>query len=56
MLEMIDIGIENAVAFQLSGKITESDMTMVLGAAKEKIEDKGNIVILRKLALSMALK
>ena len=46
MLEMIDIGIDNAVAFRISGKITERDMTLVLSNAKEKINRHGNIVIL----------
>ena len=49
MLEMIDIGINNAVAFQISGRITESDMNMVLGNAKEKIKSNGSIVILEKI-------
>ena len=48
MIEMIDVGIDNALAFQLSGKITEIDMSMVLSAAKEKIESHGSIVILEK--------
>ena len=48
MLKLIDIGIDNALAIQLSGKITESDMSMVLSAAKEKIERYGSIVILEK--------
>jgi len=49
MLEMIDIGIDNAVAFQMSGKISENDMNMVLSTAKEKIESNGSIVIFEKI-------
>lgn len=49
MLEMIEIGIDNAVAFRVSGKITQSDMTLVLNNAKEKIERYGNIVIFEQL-------
>lgn len=49
MLEMMDIGINNAVAFTISGKITEQDMTLVLDASKEKIERYGSIVILEKI-------
>ena len=49
MLEMIDIGIDNAVAFRVAGKITESDMTLVLTDAKEKIERHGNIVFLEQI-------
>ncbi len=46
MVEMTDIGIDNAVAFRMRGKVTESDMTSVLSDAKEKINRYGNIVIL----------
>ncbi len=46
MLEMIEIGIENAVAIRISGKITESDMALVISDAKAKIERHGNIVFL----------
>lgn len=49
MIEMIDIEIDNAIAFQMSGKITESDMSLVLNAAKEKIERHGSIVLLEKI-------
>ena len=45
MLEMIDIGIDNAVALRASGKITESDMSLILSDAKAKIERHGNIVL-----------
>jgi len=40
MLEMIDIGVENAVAYRLAGKITEEEMTSALDIFREKI-DKG---------------
>ncbi len=30
MIEMIDIGIENTTAFRMSGKLTESDVSLVL--------------------------
>jgi hypothetical protein len=49
MLEMIDIGINNAVAFRISGKITESDMSLVLNDAKKKIDLHGNIVFLEQI-------
>ncbi len=45
MLEMVEIEIHNAVAFRVSGKITENDMSLVLSDAKGKIEIHGNIVI-----------
>ncbi len=49
MLEMIDIGINNAVAFQISGKITEIDMSLILSSAKENIERHGSVVLLEKI-------
>ena len=49
MLEMMDIEIDHAVAFRISGKITESDMSLVLGDAKEKIERYGDIVFLEQI-------
>lgn len=38
MLEMIDIGVKNVVAYRLDGKITEDEMTSILTVFKEKIE------------------
>lgn len=49
MLEMINIGIDNAVAFRISGKVTAADMTLVLNDAKGKVENHGNIVILEQI-------
>ena len=49
MLEMIDIGIDNAVAFQISGKITEIDMSLIHSSAKENIERHGSVVLLEKI-------
>ncbi len=40
MLKMIDIGVENAIAYRLEGKVTEEEMTAILAIFKEKI-DKG---------------
>ena len=40
MLEMVDIGVENAIAYRIEGKVTEEDMTSILTVFKEKI-DKG---------------
>ncbi len=44
MLEMMDIGVEEAVSYRLGGKITEEEMTSVLSIFKEKI-DKGEKLI-----------
>ena len=49
MLEMIEIGIDNAVAFRMSGKITEADMALVLSQAKAKIASHGNIVLYEQI-------
>lgn len=49
MLEMIDIGIDRAVAFRMEGKFTESDMVQVLSAAKAKIELYKNIVLYEEI-------
>ncbi len=38
MLELIDIGVENTVAYRVGGKITEEEMTAILSTFKEKIE------------------
>jgi len=49
MLEMIEIDIDHAVAFRISGKVTEGDMSLVLTEAKEKIKRHGNIVLLEQI-------
>ena len=52
MLEMIDIGVEKAVAYRLEGKITEEEMTSVLSIFKEKI-DKGEKLIVYQEVVSI---
>ena len=49
MLELIDIGIENATAFRVSGKISEKEMSCVLSNAKEKTAQFGKIVIYEEI-------
>ncbi|WP_426416635.1 STAS/SEC14 domain-containing protein [Aestuariirhabdus sp. LZHN29] len=49
MIELLDIGINNAVAIRISGKVTEDDMELVLNKAREKIETHGSIVIFEQL-------
>ncbi len=49
MLELIDINVDNAVAFRLSGKVTKEDMSVVLSTAKQKIERYGDIVIFKQI-------
>ena len=38
MLEILDIGLENVVAYRLEGKITEAEMTLVMTLFREKIQ------------------
>lgn len=45
MLEIIDIGIEHAVAFRVSGKISKMDMQVVLDDVQQKIDRFGCVVI-----------
>lgn len=52
MLEIIDIGVEKAVAYRLEGKITEEEMVSVLSIFKEKI-DKGEDLILYQEVVSI---
>ena len=52
MLEMIDIGLEKAVAYRLEGKITEDEMLSVLSIFREKI-DKGEKLIVYQEVVSI---
>jgi len=38
MIEMLDIGIKNVVAYRVGGKVTEDEMKSVLSIFKEKIQ------------------
>ncbi len=49
MLSTFDIGIDNALAFQMSGKITENDMLQILAEARKKIQQHEHIVILEQI-------
>ncbi|WP_292949818.1 MULTISPECIES: STAS/SEC14 domain-containing protein [unclassified Neptuniibacter] len=49
MLKMLDIGVDNAVAFEISGVITEADMSLVLDSAKERSDRFGQIVFFEKV-------
>lgn len=49
MLEIMDIGIEKAVAYRLSGKISEDEITLVFNALKEKIESCGEVFIYQEI-------
>jgi len=49
MLELLDIGIDNAVAFRIDGKITQEELSLVHSDAKSKIETHGDIVIYEEI-------
>ena len=49
MLEIIDIGIDDAVAFRWEGKITEAEMKLVFSVLKEKIKDYGKISVYQEI-------
>ena len=49
MIEMMDIGIDNAVAYRLAGKITEDEMKSVLSSFKEKIKNGKKLLIYQEI-------
>ena len=49
MLELIDIGVENAIAYRLEGKITEEEMTTILSVFKEKIEKGEKLIVYQEV-------
>ena len=49
MLEMIDIGIEEALAFRLGGKITEEEMTSVISVLKDKIAKGEKLIVYQEV-------
>lgn len=49
MLEMLDIGVEQAVAYRLAGKITEDEMKQALTAIKKKIESYGKVYLYQEI-------
>lgn len=52
MIEMIDIGVEKAVAYRLGGKVTEAEMTSVIAVFNEKI-DRGEKLIVYQEVVSL---
>tara|TARA_R110002167_G_scaffold45324_3_gene136245 strand:- start:48385 stop:48750 length:366 start_codon:yes stop_codon:yes gene_type:complete len=49
MLKMLDIGLDNAIAFRISGKVTEEDMELVFGEMKGKVRAYGDIVLYEQI-------
>ncbi len=49
MLEMIDIGVENTIAYRVGGKVTEEEMITILTIFKEKIDKGGRINVYQEV-------
>lgn len=45
MITIIDLAIDNVVAFSCEGKVSKADMEQILSLAKEKIAQYGDIVL-----------
>ncbi len=50
MLEMIDIGIEEAIAYRVGGKITEEEMTSVISIFRNKIDSDEKLIVYQEVA------
>ena len=49
MLELMDIGVENAVAYRLGGKLTDAEMNTVFSVLREKIDEHGKVSIYQEV-------
>ena len=49
MLEMIDIGVEKAVAYRLKGKITAEEMKSVFTIFRKKIEKGEKLIVYQEI-------
>lgn len=49
MIEMLDIGLNNVVAYRLEGKITEAEMKSVMALLREKIQQGEKINIYQEI-------
>ena len=49
MIEMIDIGLVDAIAYQVQGKITEKEMKMVLAIFRKKIKKNEKLIIYQEV-------
>ena len=49
MLKILDIDVEKAVAYRLSGKISEAEMKQALSTVREKIEHYGEVYIYQEI-------
>ncbi len=49
MLEQIDCEIDDAVAWRISGKITDDDMELALGLIREKLQSHEHVSVLQEI-------
>ena len=49
MIEMIDIGIENVIAYRIQGKVTDDEMRSILSVLKAKIDQNQKINIYQEI-------
>jgi len=49
MIEMIEIGMADAIAYRIEGKITEEEMKTVLAVFKEKIEKNEKLIVYQEI-------
>jgi hypothetical protein len=49
MIKMIDIGLADAIAYQVQGKITEKEMKMVLAIFRKKIKKNEKLIIYQEV-------
>ena len=49
MIEMIDIGVDDAIAYRIEGKITEAEMKTLLSVFKEKIDNNEKLIIYQEV-------
>ena len=50
MLEMIDVGVEDVVAYRVGGRITEEEMHSILSKFKEKIDKGEKLLVYQEIA------
>lgn len=49
MIEMIDIGLDGAIAYRLEGKITEKEMKTILSIFKEKVNKNEKLIVYQEV-------
>ncbi|WDP88816.1 MAG: STAS/SEC14 domain-containing protein [Desulfobacter sp.] len=49
MIEMIDIGMADAIAYRIDGKVTEDEMKTILAAFKEKAQKNEKLIVYQEV-------